>query len=316
MIAQALHLLGRDPYANLAAEEALLERPFSDESMLLLYANGPCCVVGRNQNPWAEISPSFGEPRGGLPILRRVSGGGAVYHDEGNLNWAFLVPRSEHDRASELGLVVSALRGIGIDLCEGSRGGLYVERGPYCGRKVSGTARRLAAKRVLHHGTLLVDADLGRLSASLGGLRLGYSRGLSSVSSPAVNLASLKPDLGLGPGVDEIAEALARSITGSCGTKIGADGLGLYADRAYAEEAESRLRSWDWTWGATPPFAFELEWARGRTRIDVRGGLIASVSGPFSETLAPILGQRFEFETPESCLKILEQFDVHEIFMS
>lgn len=307
MIAQALCLLGRDPYANLAAEEALLERPSCGEGLFLLYVNAPCCVVGRNQNPWAEISPNFGAPEVGFSVLRRVSGGGAVYHDGGNLNWAFIVPRSEHDRVSELGLVILALRKIGIDLCEGARGGLYVERGPYRGRKVSGTARRISATRVLHHGTLLVDADLSRLSSSLGGLRLGYSRGLPSAPSPAVNLASLDPGLDRARGLDEVAETLALSITGERGTKISADKLGLYADSGYAEEAELRLRSWDWTWGATPPFALELEWSSGETRLDVRGGLLASASGPGSEVLSPLLGQRFEFGTPKFCLNILEQ---------
>jgi lipoate-protein ligase A len=315
LIGKALRLLGRDPYANLAAEEAILERPSSGDGLFLLYANDPCCVVGRNQNPWAEISPTFGDPEVGLPILRRVSGGGAVYHDGGNLNWAFIVPRSEHDRVSELGLVILALRGIGIDLCEGVRGGLYVERGPYRGRKVSGTARRISTTRVLHHGTLLVDADLGRLSSSLGGLRLDFSRGLPSAPSPAVNLASLEPGLDRARGLDEVAETLALSITGANATKISADELGLYADSDFAEEAERRLRSWDWTWGATPPFALELEGSEGGTRLDVRRGLLYSASGPGSEALDPLLGQRFEFGTPKLCLAILEQIDVHEIFV-
>jgi lipoate-protein ligase A len=311
LIAQTLRLLGRDPYANLAAEEALLERPSSVEGLFLLYTNDPCCVVGRNQNPWAEISPSFDAQEVGLPVLRRVSGGGAVYHDCGNLNWAFLIPRSEHDRTSELGLVISALRGIGIGLCEGARGGLYVEDGPYRGHKVSGTARRFSATRVLHHGTLLIDTDVGRLSSSLGGLHLDFSRGLPSAPSPAVNLSNIKPGIDL----DEVSEALAFSITGGRATKIDTGELGFYADSGYTEEAERRLRSWDWTWGATPPFALELEWAAGKTRLDVRGGLLASTSGPGSEALAPLLGQRFEYGTSGSCLKILERIDVHELFI-
>lgn len=311
MIAQALFLPGRDPYANLAAEEALLERPASDEGIFLLYVNDPCCVFGRNQNPWAEISPASGALDVGLPVLRRVSGGGAVYHDGGNLNWAFLVPRSEHERASELGLVILALRKIGAELCEGPRGGLYVEGGPYRGRKVSGTARRLSATRVLHHGTLLVDSDLSCLSSSLGGLSLGFSRALPSVSSPAVNLSSLVPGLSLG----EVSETLAVSIAGASASKLVGDSLGLYADLAYAREAERRLRSWEWTWGSSPPFALEFCTAGGTTRLNVCGGCLSSASGPASEAFEPILGQRFEFGTPKACLKILERFDVPEIFM-
>lgn len=307
MIRRAYRLSSRDPRANLAAEESLLERPRSDEGLLLLYANEASCVVGRNQNPWAEVAGDAG-----LPVYRRVSGGGTVYHDGGNLNWAFILPRPEHDRGAELALVIEALRdGLGIELKEGERGGLYVASGPFEGRKVSGTARRLSATRVLHHGTLLVSSDLVRLGRSLGGLELSASRALPSVGSPAVNLSSLIPAL----TIDQAASALALSICGSEAEVLGPEDLGLLADRAYAAASSERLGSWDWTWGATPPFALDLDWREGRLRLELRGGLISSASGPGAEVLSPFLGRRFDYSSPSFCLRALEGIDVHEVFI-
>jgi lipoate---protein ligase len=307
LILRALGLRGHDPRANLAAEEALLERAASSEALLLFYVNDPCVVVGRNQNPWAEIRPGSG-----LPALRRVSGGGAVYHDAGNLNWSFIVPRSEHDREAELGLVLRALRDIGIDAAEGARGGLYLASGPEAGSKISGTARRLSAHRVLHHGTLLVDTDLRRLSSSLGGIGLDSSRALPSAPSPAAKLSSLQPSLSVG----SLAAALASSIAGSGIEELGPEELGLLADSLYAAESEARLRSWEWTWGATPPFSLKLRWRGGDVLLEVNSGLIAAVSGPGSEALASAVGERFDYATPGSCLAVLEKIDVHELFIS
>jgi len=288
LIDRALFSAGGDPYRNLALEESLLERGFEGAGALLLYANEPCVVVGRNQNPWVEASGASG-----IPVLRRVSGGGAVYHDLGNLNWAFVLPRSRHDREAELALVAGALRDLGIAAEAGPRGGIFLASGgPRAGAKISGTARRLTAERVLHHGTLLVDADLARMGACLGGLEPEDSRAVSSVPSPCVNLESILP----GIRVEDVTEALSRSLAGS---RIGA--AEAAADSAYAEESERRLRGWDWTWGATPAFAVAVEWGGGTVGIDVRGGRVASVSGPGSEAIADFVGRKFDYGLPGNC---------------
>jgi lipoate---protein ligase len=293
VIRRALRSEVSDPYRNLALEESLLARGFGGESALLLYANGPCVVVGRNQNPWAEASEGSG-----LPLLRRVSGGGAVYQDLGNLNWALLTAPARHDREAELALVAGALRELGIDAEAGPRGGLFMAGGgPHGGAKISGTARRLCAEGVLHHGTLLVDADLARMEAGLGGMEIECSRALPSVASPCVNLASLAP----GIGVAEVAEALARTLVGSA-----SDAAGAYADAAYADEAERRLRSWDWTWGATPPFSVTARWSGGLAHIEVKKGRVASVSGPGSEAIAGFVGGAFDYDLPRNCVDEME----------
>jgi lipoate-protein ligase A len=292
MVNRALRATGGDPVLNLALEESLLRGGKAAASLLLLYVDDPCVVVGRNQNPWAEAAPGSG-----LRVLRRASGGGTVYHDRGNLNWSLIVPRSEHDPAAELGLVALALRELGIETESGPRGGLFVAGGPWKGKKISGTARRLEGQRVMHHGTLLVAADLEALASSLGGIEASGPRALRSVGSPSVNLSALCPGL----GVEEVAKLLARVLAGSpC------EEAEPHADESSREAAARRLASWEWTWGATPAFELPLRWGGGEARITVKEGIVAAARGPGSERLVPWLGARFDYGIPASALAVLE----------
>lgn len=294
----ALRAFGHDPFLNLALEESFLERGFRDgsrvrDAAILIYINDPCIVVGRNQNPWVEAAP-LSE----LPVLRRVSGGGAVYHDRGNLNWSLIVPRGSHDKDSELGRVARALRTLGVEAEPGPRGGLFVASGPWKGSKISGSARRFTASRVLHHGTLLVDADLSALASSLGGgIEAESSRALPSVRSASVNMASVVPGL----DVEEVARAIAREFSEA--ELAAADS---FADTRYAEEAARRLGSWEWTWGSTPAFSLALDWSGGRARLEVKGGIVASASGAGADSISGIAGRRFGYALPEAAIEALE----------
>jgi lipoate-protein ligase A len=183
----------------------------------------------------------------------------------------------------------------------GRRGGLFVAPGRHsAGRKVSGTARRIGARAVMHHGTILVDADIARLGACLGGIETAQTRALPSVSSPVVNLAALLPGL----GSEEVAAALAAEFLGAPQTRsavpawddalaaAGPEGLG---------PARARLRSWSWTWGQTPPFTLSLASPDGKDelRIEVRSGRIESLSGSASGAeLHRFLGQAFDYTLP------------------
>jgi lipoate-protein ligase A len=289
LIGLALRSEGTDPYRNLSLEESLLERGFGRESVLFLYRNSACAVIGRNQNPWAEVSGSWD-----MPLLRRASGGGAVYHDEGNLNWALIVPRNRHDREAELRLVAAAIGKLGVDVEPGPRGGLFIAgAGPCAGTKIAGTARRFSAERVLHHGTLLVDADLARMESCLGGMDIESSRALASAPSPCANLASILP----GIGADEVADALASSLAGSA-----IESAERIAEGACAQESELRLRSWDWVWGATPDFELAVPaLGGGGARIKVRRGRVLAISGQGSEFCSGFIGLPFDYDLPNAC---------------
>ena len=287
MIRLALGSASRSPLRNLALEEALLEGA-QEGPLLLLYVDSPSVIIGRNQNPWAEVAEGSA-----LPVARRASGGGAVYHDEGNLNWAFVVPRETHDRSAELALVIGALGSLGVRAAEGDRGGIYLaEGGPFAGAKISGTARRFGARKVLHHGTILVSADLARMDRALGGAELESSRALPSAPAPCANHASVLPGL----GVRGVAESFARSIAGAP-----AEAAEGFVDPGAAARYEARLGSWDWTWGATPAFSAAIPGKGGGARIEVRSGLVSSISGPGAEVCSAFLGLPFDYGVPRAC---------------
>ena len=147
----------QNPYYNLAFEEYVLTHRLEGE-YLLLWQNDNTIVVGQNQNTEAEINRPFVEEHH-INVVRRSTGGGAVYHDLGNLNYSFITDAGE---LQELAMqrftapVVEALKGLGLNAEASGRNDILVE-----GRKVSGTAQRVSHGRILHHGTLLFDSDPG-----------------------------------------------------------------------------------------------------------------------------------------------------------
>ena len=177
---ERLHYLetgSTDPAYNLAFEEYVLTHRM-DGDYLILWQNDNTVVVGQNQNTAAEINRAFVEAHG-VHVVRRTTGGGAVYHDLGNLNYSFITD----EEAGSLRLerftapVVDALASLGLQAEASGRNNILVE-----GRKVSGTAQRVYKTRILHHGTLLYSADLTALRALANGARSHYStKGIASV---------------------------------------------------------------------------------------------------------------------------------------
>ncbi|MEJ5184395.1 MAG: lipoate--protein ligase family protein [Rectinemataceae bacterium] len=207
MFALAYKVDGAEPLLNLALEEFLAVNWNRDYPLMLLYVNAPCIVIGRNQNPWREINPSCT-----LPWFRRTSGGGAVYHDLGNLNWSLVVPRKLHDKDEELATIVNALRGLGVEATAGVRGGMFLTRPDGSMAKISGTARRFTPRNVLHHGTLLISSDLAALAACLGGLTVYQDPSIPSVPATPVNLADVIPGLTVAQVADHLIQVVAGGM--------------------------------------------------------------------------------------------------------
>ncbi|MCD8186090.1 MAG: lipoate--protein ligase family protein [Rikenellaceae bacterium] len=174
------------PQENLNREQQLFtERP--GEDVLFLYINAPCVVIGKNQLSEAETDLDFCRSRN-IPVLRRLSGGGAVYHDSGNINFSFIV-RAEKDGVLDrdfLSPVVAALKSFGIPAQIGSRKELSVN-----GNKISGTASHISRGRHLFHGTLLFHTDLEILHAALNGNHSLRGKYVASVPSPVTNISGL-----------------------------------------------------------------------------------------------------------------------------
>lgn len=186
-----LTLGSTDPFFNLSAEEYFLCE--KDEDFFLLWQNEPCIVIGRNQNAADEINGDYVRTRS-LPVVRRMTGGGAVYHDTGNLNFSFII-NGEADRVELCRPVIDVLRSIDVVAEISGRNDILVG-----GKKISGTAMCSRGGRSLFHGTLLISADLDALSEALKPDETKLiGHGVKSVRSRVANLSEytkeVSPDI-------------------------------------------------------------------------------------------------------------------------
>ena len=295
-----------DPARNLALEEYLLDHPpFGDPSVrvYLLYENENSIIIGKNQNPWKEIS--FAALLRGVPRLyRRVTGGGAVYHGPGNLNFSFILPQEGFSKEENLDLVLRAVRRLGLSPERTPRGDLTLE-----GLKFSGNALCYRRGRVLHHGTILVHADLGALRGSLSGGGPGgetapvfHTHAVASVPMPVANLAEFLPNL----TVPAVREALAREVADSWGSLRAAgedaDDRETLAPAAALETLRRRYESPDWTFGNTPAFTCTLAGPAGRIALHVENGLVTRAEG-LNGAAAEILQKPFDPDVIDSLYK-------------
>ena len=182
-----IHSNSHDASINLAVEEYLFSH--RSEEILFLYVNEPCVVVGRNQDVLSEVDKYFcAENR--IPVYKRISGGGTVYHDKGNLNYCFISDRVQGESPLNEGFlkpIVDVLAALQVEALIGKRKDLWLPGG----HKISGTASHVGKTRILHHGTLLYNADLDILEKCLAAKLTGIpSRAIASVPSPVKNIRS------------------------------------------------------------------------------------------------------------------------------
>jgi lipoate-protein ligase A len=199
-----------DAHLNLALEEHVLRNRMGDDDLLLFYVNAPAIIIGRNQNTIEEINSEVVAERG-IRVVRRVSGGGAVYHDLGNLNFSFMT-RDVHNRFNRYdrfnGPVVDVLRDLGVPAVIGGRNDIIAD-----GRKISGNAQFATPDRMLSHGTLLLDSNLDDVTAALrpkpGKVE---SKGVKSVRSRVANISEF---VSAPIDVSELRERIIERIFGT-----------------------------------------------------------------------------------------------------
>jgi lipoate-protein ligase A len=195
-----------DPGKNFALERELLSG--RDGDFVLLYVNDPCVVVGANQAPEAEADLEWCRSRD-IPVLKRISGGGAVWHDHGNINWAIISTADKEAPLDDRPLepMIAALRALGIETRCGPRGELTAE-----GKKISGTAACVKQGRKLFHGTLLWDADLEAMARALKGDPGKRGRKVASLPAAVANLKELTRSNHTTPQfMEAFAEALEKT---------------------------------------------------------------------------------------------------------
>lgn len=232
-----------DTAYNLSAEEWILDHcPFP---ALILYENSESVVMGKNQNPWLECAPAVIEGKH-IPILRRISGGGTVVHGPGNLNVGFVVARGGFDRRKQLLLIADALAKVGITAEVTDRGDIYVGE-----RKISGNAMCYRNDRVLHHATVLVNADLQGLLPAIrpADVRL-TTHAIASQRAIVANLTEFNPDLTIKSVMDLIVSEFMNVYPDAV------DRIFPDPDNEALQAIVLRHNSWDWVFGRTPRFGY------------------------------------------------------------
>lgn len=262
----------RNPYRNLAVEEYLTRHAPAGSVTLYLWQNRKTVVIGRNQNAWGECRADALEEDGGF-LARRLSGGGAVYHDEGNLNFSFCAPDDTYDEDRQTDVIVRAAASFGIAVAKTGRNDITAE-----GRKFSGNAYYHGEGSHFHHGTILIDVDMGEmtryLDTSTSKLR---AKGVKSVPSKVVNLRELNPAV----TVDAFAAAMKRAFGEVCGGPM-AELSPSDFDEAELAAREEFFSSWDWRYGrripATCEWSGHFPWGFLRIYAVINGGVLSDVT--------------------------------------
>ena len=261
-----------DPFFNQAFEDYVF-RTFREDEVLLLWRNRPAVVVGCYQNICREVHVRALLEQN-IPVVRRMSGGGTVYHDLGNLNYTLITGQSgalDYDRC--LAPVLRALNALGVPAQKSRTCDMTVD-----GKKISGSAQKIANGRVLHHGTLLFDADLTRLDEITTGRKNNAfcSKGTQSAICTVTNL---RPYLREDCEIVTFARQLAQKILPPGAKTVRLTQAQLADVRRLAVDL---YQSWDWTWGKTPAFTYEktAEFAGRpiRVRYEARHGLIRNAA--------------------------------------
>ena len=269
----ALRMESTDPAFNLALEETLFNT-LSPENpgIFLIWRNEPSVIIGCHQNTAEEVNAAYCREHG-IHVVRRPTGGGAVYHDLGNVNFSFLV-WVDKNRLSGfeefMKPMVEALRDIGVNAAYTSRNDITVD-----GRKVAGTAQRRSGQRMLHHGCVLVDVDTSALAGALTvDLEKFRSKGVASHRARVANLREFLP---AGLSREEDLALVDNAMT----RRRAQEERTLSPElREKAEAlAELRYRSWDWNWGQSPRFTekrrHRFSWGRLEYLLEVRNGVIS-----------------------------------------
>ncbi|XP_037713101.1 lipoyltransferase 1, mitochondrial [Drosophila subpulchrella] len=294
-----------DVFTNLALEDWLYKNfDFSHHHVLLLWANDPCVVIGRHQNPFTEANVSRLVERG-ITLARRNSGGGAVYHDLGNLNCTFFSPRERYDRKYNLNIVTRALfREWAIKAEINERDDIVVRN-----KKISGTAAKLGHPNSYHHCTILASANKLHLGESLVREPANYiSRATASVPSQIRNLV----DVNRMVNVSQLRSAVGYEYLRTAATTLEDGGsTQTMKQRGFQlinptekwfpgiEELRSNYSSWDWVIGKTPKFTVQKDLeVKGdeqdmklKLSVEVEAGLMKEIGIqlPQSDQLVPVV---------------------------
>jgi len=238
-----------DPYINIAAEEYFVKH--STDDMCMIWINDRSVIIGKHQNAYAEINYPFLKANN-IPVIRRISGGGAVYHDRGNVNFSFITKTgngSQVDFGRFTSIIVKFMQSLGLEVNISKRNSLFVGN-----LKFSGHAEHIFHNRVLHHGTILFSTDLKILQEAITPIREYQSKAMPSVRSDVGNVAPLLPyTIDIHGFVELFISWLLRFYEGSV----------LYEAKPNEHEAirnlaDTKYKIWEWNFGYSPAYTFTV----------------------------------------------------------
>ena len=311
-----------DASLNIALETYLVENRLVDEPILLFYINDPSIIVGRNQNTIEEVNQAYVEEKG-IRVVRRMSGGGAVYHDRGNFSFCFIKDDdgSFRDFASFTQPVIQALHKMGAKGAElKGRNDLLIED-----KKFSGNAMYAKNGRMTAHGTILFDADLDEVTKALKPRKEKFeSKGIKSVRSRVTNIKPYVSPEYQKLTTEEFRDLLLLEIFGVKSRDQVKELKLTEADWAKVREIQAeRFGNWDWNYGQSPAFAIQMSqkfpFGFVDFRFNVEQGVIKEVKvygdffglGDISDVEDALVGVRFEREAVN---QVFENLDFNKYF--
>ncbi|MBU5361598.1 lipoate--protein ligase [Enterococcus raffinosus] len=313
----------RDPRVNLAIETYLLQNMPLDEPILLFYINEPSIIIGRNQNTIEEINKEYVDEKG-IHVVRRLSGGGAVYHDLGNLNFSFIMPddgNSFRDFKKLTEPIVEALHKLGIEGAQlKGRNDLVIDD-----KKFSGNAMYSTNGRMFAHGTLMFDSDIDEVVNALKVKKDKIeSKGIKSIRSRVTNIKDYLPADKQAMTTEEFRQAILLQIFGVDSVdQVKTHELNEEDWKAINQISEEYYKNWDWNYGRSPEFNLERQkrFSIGsiEVRLDVANGKIekAKIFGDFfglgeiKDVENQLIGTRYDKKALEECI---DQIDLTHYF--
>ena len=252
-----------NPPLNLAMEEHILRHIQTDEAILFFYINQPAVIIGRNQNTAEEIDPDYIKEQS-IHVVRRLSGGGAVYHDLGNLNFSFVTqagPENFHNFARFTEPVIQVLTSFGINAELKEHSSIFAN-----GRKISGNAQYSTSKRMFSHGTLLFDTNIEHMLKALNPRQAKIeSTAVQSVRNFVANIRELLPQE---MDIQQLKQAILQGVFGS--GEIPTYDLTEEDWQQIRQLAAARYNNWEWNYGRSPRFNIQKSGRSATGKIDVR----------------------------------------------
>jgi lipoate-protein ligase A len=287
-----------DPNINLALEEYCYRNTNPEINLFLFYINAPSVIIGKHQNIFSEINYRYAKDRN-IDILRRISGGGSVFHDHGNLNFSLITGFSQYELnglKKLLTIILEVIHTLPIKASLNDKNDIIIE-----GKKISGSSQITNMRKVINHGTLLFDTHLPTLHEVLNSdTQVIKSSGVHSIKSKVTNLS-------FHPGIDiTLIELMQRIEDAVCSN------FGNRADYELSDQdwesifllAETKYRSWNWNYGMNPTFIAEHTFTVNASNneqilLEIKKGLIHNINGNHSEKtslhkLKNMIGTRYK----------------------